>query len=54
MKIATRGTQWIKEKSILLTGTKVTFEYSPESFSATEVEFSLDICEAVMGVWVPS
>jgi 2-isopropylmalate synthase len=32
----------------------VVFQYSPESFSATEVEFSLEICEAVMEVWQPS
>jgi 2-isopropylmalate synthase len=54
VKIATRGTQLIKEKSILLADTEVTLEYSPESFSATEVEFSLEICEAVMDVWGPT
>jgi 2-isopropylmalate synthase len=54
VKIATRGTQLIKDKSMLLAGTEVTFQYSPESFSATEVEFSLEICEAVMDVWGPT
>ncbi len=54
IKIATRGTQWIKGRLPVLEGTEVTFEYSPESFSATEVEFSLEICEAVMDVWRPS
>src|SRR3984957_2679052 len=54
VKLATRGTQMIKEKSVRLAGTEVTFEYSPESFSATEVEFSLEICEAVMDVWGPT
>src|SRR6266850_7715791 len=54
VKLATRGTQLIKEKSMRLAGTQVTFEYSPESFSATEVEFSLEICEAVMDVWAPT
>ena len=54
VKLATRGTQLIKEKSMRLAGTQVTFEYSPESFSATEVEFSLEICEAVMDVWGPT
>jgi 2-isopropylmalate synthase len=54
VKIATRGTQLIKDKSIFLAGTEVTFQYSPESFSATEVEFSLEICEAVMDVWGPT
>ncbi len=52
--IATRGTQWIKDRLPRLAGTEVIFEYSPESFSATEVEFSLEICAAVMGVWQPT
>ena len=30
------------------------FEYSPESFTATELEFSLEICEAVNAVWQPT
>src|SRR6266404_4219452 len=54
VKIATRGTQLIKDRLAVLKGTEVTFEYSPESFSATEVEFSLEICEAVMDVWQPT
>jgi len=36
------------------TGTKVTLQYSPESFSATEVEFAKEISEAVMDVWQPT
>ena len=48
------SSQLIKEKSMRLAGTEVTFQYSPESFSATEVEFSLEICEAVMDVWGPT
>jgi len=54
IKVATRGTQWIKDRLGRLAGTDVEFEYSPESFSATEVEFSLDICQAVMDVWQPT
>src|SRR5277367_5282205 len=54
VKIATQGTQWIKERLTVLAGTEVRFEYSPESFSGTEVEFSLEICEAVMDVLGPT
>ncbi|MEA3187680.1 MAG: 2-isopropylmalate synthase [Chthoniobacter sp.] len=54
VKIATRGTQWVKDRLLKLAGTDVTFQYSPESFSATEVEFSLEICQAVMEVWQPT
>jgi 2-isopropylmalate synthase len=36
------------------TSTEIVFEYSPESFHGTELEFALEICEAVMGVWQPT
>ncbi len=54
IKIAEQGTRLVKEKVTHLVGTEVIFQYSPESFSATEVEFSLQICEAVMDVWEPT
>jgi len=54
VKIAVQGTRWIKERLPLLSGTDIRFEYSPESFSATEVEFSVEICEAVMEEWGPA
>ncbi len=31
----------------------VTFEYSPESFTGTEVDYALDVCNAVLDVWQP-
>ncbi|MDR1304894.1 MAG: 2-isopropylmalate synthase [Verrucomicrobiales bacterium] len=52
--IARRGTQWIKDRLPRLAGSRVMFQYSPESFSATEVEFAVDICQAVMEVWQPT
>ena len=54
--IATQGAKWIKERIGRLqdTGTRVTLQYSPESFSATEVEFAKEISEAVMDVWQPT
>jgi 2-isopropylmalate synthase len=52
--LAVRGTEWVKEYSERLHGTEVMFQYSPESFSATEVEFSLEVCEAVMDTWKPT
>lgn len=52
--IAKRGTQWVKDRLPRLAGTDVIFQYSPESFSATEVEFALEICEAVSDVWQPT
>jgi len=52
--IARRGTQWVKERLPRLAGSDIRFEYSPESFSATEVEFAVEICEVVMEVWGPT
>lgn len=54
--IAVKGAQMIKDRLHRLesTGTQVTLQYSPESFSATEVEFAKEISEAVMDVWQPT
>ena len=56
VKIAVKGAQMIKDRLHRLeaTGTQVTLQYSPESFSATEVEFAKEISEAVMDVWQPT
>src|SRR3954464_6016077 len=53
-QIAVQGAQWIKDRLPRLAGTNVRLQYSPESFSATEVEFSKEISEAVMDVWQPT
>ena len=34
--------------------TDVRFQYSPESFTGTELDFAVEICEAVMDVWQPT
>jgi 2-isopropylmalate synthase len=54
--VAVKGAQMIKDRLHRLTesGTQVTLQYSPESFSATEVEFAKEISEAVMDVWQPT
>src|ERR1043165_8023281 len=52
--IAVKGAQMIQERLPLLKGTEVLLQYSPESFSATEVEFAKEISEAVMDVWKPT
>ena len=54
IEVAVRGTAWIKERLPRLKGTEVMFQYSPESFSGTEVEFAKDISEAVIDVWQPT
>ncbi|MFI5101348.1 MAG: 2-isopropylmalate synthase, partial [Actinomycetes bacterium] len=37
-----------------LSGTDVRFEYSPESYTGTELEYALEVCDAVNDVWQPS
>src|SRR5690242_7851024 len=54
VEVAVRGAQWIKDRLPRLKGTEVTLQYSPESFSMTEVEFAKEISEAVMDVWRPT
>jgi 2-isopropylmalate synthase len=52
--IAVNGAQMIKDRLHQLKGTKVMLQYSPESFSMTEVEYAKEISEAVMDVWQPT
>ena len=52
--IAIQGARWVQERLHRLKGTDVRLQYSPESFSATELEFALEISEAVMAVWQPT
>jgi 2-isopropylmalate synthase, yeast type len=54
IQVAVRGAQMVKDRLSRLKGTEVMLQYSPESFSATEVEFAKEISEAVMDVWQPT
>lgn len=51
VKIAVEGAKLIRElteKEIAKSGMNIRYEYSPESFTGTEIDFSVEICEAVM------
>jgi len=52
--IAVAGAKKVQMESQQYPDTQWTFEYSPESFSNTEVDFAIDVCNAVMDVWQPS
>ncbi len=52
--IATHGTALVKKHLPIVDGTEVVFQYSPESFSLTEIEYALEVCEAVADVWQPT
>ena len=48
--IAIKGTKMVKERAAKFAG-KIILEYSPESFTGTELDFALDICTAVQETW---
>ena len=52
--IAVQGARWIRERLPRLQGAEVMLQYSPESFSMTEVDYAREISEAVMDVWQPT
>lgn len=52
--LAVEGTKIIKELTREYPETKFTLEYSPESFSGTELEYALEICDAVVKEWKPT
>ncbi len=54
--IATKAVALLKERAapLVAAGTNLRLEYSPESFTSTELEFALEICEAVSDVWQPT
>ncbi len=52
--IAIKGARQVKQLAAEYPETEWTFQYSPESFTGTELEFALSICEAVLEVWQPT
>jgi 2-isopropylmalate synthase len=53
-QIAVQGARMLQEISASYPGTDWIFEYSPESFTGTELDYALEICEAVLAVWKPT
>jgi 2-isopropylmalate synthase len=53
VRIAVNGARLLKEGAARHPGVDWTFEYSPESFSGTEPEFAVEVCNAVLDVWQP-
>ncbi|TCO80620.1 2-isopropylmalate synthase [Plasticicumulans lactativorans] len=52
--LAVKGAKLFAECAAEQPETEWTFEYSPETFSFTEPDFALEICEAVLDVWQPT
>ena len=54
LKIATDGARLVKDLSIKNTNTNWQFEYSPESFTGTELEYAVEVCNEVNEIWEPN
>ncbi len=54
MAIARQGAEWVLREARSHPETDWTFQYSPESFTATEPDYAVAVCEAVMEVWQPT
>jgi 2-isopropylmalate synthase len=52
--IAVKGAQLVKDCAARHPQTEWIFEYSPESFTGTELDFAVEICDAVTAVWQPT
>ena len=53
-QIAIDGAKVLRDEAAKQPGVRWQFEYSPETFSTAELEFSLEVCEAVMDVLMPT
>lgn len=53
-QLAVDGAKLVKELAPTIPETEIVLQYSPESFSDTELDFALDCCNAVIDVWQPT
>ena len=54
VEIATQGAQWVADEAAKHPNTEWIFEYSPESFTGTELDFAVEVVDAVTAVWSPT
>ncbi len=52
--IAVAGARQIRDLAAAMPETDVIYQYSPESFTGTELDYAVEVCEAVMDVWRPT
>ena len=52
--IAVKGARCVREEALKQPQTQWFFEYSPESFTGTELDFAVEICDAVTAIWEPT
>ncbi|WP_246109345.1 2-isopropylmalate synthase [Reinekea thalattae] len=51
--IAVQGAKWVQDYAAKYPQSEWAFEYSPESFTGTEVDYALEVCNRVIDVWQP-
>jgi len=52
-EIAVQGARWVRDYSKRYPQTRWTFQYSPESFTGTEIDYAVEVVDAVTDVWQP-
>ena len=52
--IALRGAHQVRELAQKMGDTEIVYQYSPESFTGTELEYALEVCDAVCDIWEPT
>ena len=52
--IAVKGARSVRDEALKQPQTQWFFEYSPESFTGTELDFAVEICDAVTAIWEPT
>ncbi|MCD8512468.1 MAG: 2-isopropylmalate synthase [Nitrincola sp.] len=52
-QIAVQGARWVREYSERYPQTDWAFQYSPESFTGTELDYAVEVCDAVIAEWQP-
>jgi len=53
-QIATDGAEMVAEYAAKQTDTRWQFQYSPESFTGTEMDYAVEVCDAVCDIWQPT
>ena len=52
--IAVQGAKWVQDFAAKQPETNWQFQYSPESFTNTELDYALEVCDAVTDIWQPT
>jgi len=53
-QIAVDGTKLVRELADKVTDGEIVFQYSPESFTGTELDYAKEVCDAVLDIWEPT